>query len=82
VELKRLRANERFPRDAVIVTVRKALGRTVADVGAVEVIADFPMPVPAALRAAQSMLEQNGLSRIAVVVDDGDWRPEWGQLVD
>ena len=81
-ELKRLRPHERQPHDAVIVTVRRALGRTVADVGAVEVIADFPLPVPQALRAAETMRLENGLSRIAVIVDDGDWRPEWGLLVD
>jgi hypothetical protein len=81
-ELKRLHPNQRQPRDAVIVTVRRALGRTVADVGAVEVIADFPRPVPLALEAAETMRAENGLASIAVIVEDGDWRPEWGTLVD
>ncbi|HEY8576667.1 MAG TPA: hypothetical protein VIL88_10050 [Devosia sp.] len=80
-QLERLRADERQPRDAVIVTVRKALGRTVADVAAVEVIADFPLPVPQALKAAEQLRLEAGLKRIAVIVEDGDWRQEWGQLV-
>ncbi len=79
--LTRLHPNDRYPRDAVIVTVRKAMGRTVADVAAVEVIADFPMSVPAALEAAESLRREEGLSRIAVVVADEDWRPQWGELV-
>ena len=81
-ELKRLHPHQRHSHDAVIVTVRRALGRTVADVAAVEVIADFPLPVPAALRAAETLRLENGLNGIAVIVDDGDWRPEWGLLVD
>lgn len=81
-EFKRLRAHERQPHDAVIVTVRRALGRTVADVAAVEVIADFPLPVPAALLAAERLRQEAGLARVAVIVDDGDWRQEWGALVD
>lgn len=81
-QFKRLQPHERQPRDAVIVTVRKALGRTVADVAAVEVIADFPMPVPSALLAAEQLRQQAGLNQIAVIVDDADWRPEWGTLVD
>ncbi|MBU1333329.1 MAG: hypothetical protein KJ944_08980 [Alphaproteobacteria bacterium] len=80
-ELKRIHPHERQPRDAVIVTVRRALGRTVADVAAVEVIADFPRPVPAALEAAESLRQAEGLKSIAVIVDDADWRPEWGKLV-
>jgi len=81
-ELKRIYPNERQPRDAVIVTVRRALGRMVADVGAVEMIADFPKPVPAALKAAECLLAEAGLKEIAVIVEDGDWRPEWGTLVE
>jgi hypothetical protein len=78
----RLRPNQRQPRDAVIVTVRRAPGRMVADVAAVEVIADFPSPVPVALAAAEKLRQEAGLSRIAVIVDDGEWRPEWGHLVE
>jgi len=81
-EFRRLRANERQPRDAVIVTVRNTLGRTVADVAAVEVIADFPQPVPAALRAAEQLRSEAGFAQVAVIVDDGVWRPEWGALVE
>lgn len=81
-ELKRLYPHDRHPHDAVIVTIRRALGRMVADVAAVEVIADFPLPVPAALKAAERMRQENHLNRIAVIVDDGDWKPEWGLLVD
>lgn len=81
-ELRRLRPNERQPHDAVIVTVRRALGRTVADVGAVEMIADFPKPVPAALQDAEQLLAEAGLREIAVIIDsDIEWRPEWGTLV-
>lgn len=81
-ELKRLKAHERQPHDAVIVTVRRTFGRTVADVAAVEVIADFPLPVPAALLAAEALRQEAGLSGISVIVNDEDWRPEWGLLVD
>ena len=81
-ELKRLKPHERHPRDAVIVTVRRTFGRMVADVAAVEIIADFPQPVPVALRAAEALRREEGLSQIAVIVEDDDWRPEWGMLVD
>ena len=81
-QLKRLYPHDRLPHDAVIVTVRRALGRVVADVAAVEVIANFPLPVPAALAAAEVLRRQNQLNRIAVIVDDGDWQPHWGTLVD
>jgi hypothetical protein len=72
----------RTPWDAVIVTVRCALGRTVADVAAVEYIADFPMPVPKALAAAAVLRDNMGLKRIAVCLEDENlWRPEWGSLI-
>jgi len=80
--LKRLLPTERQPRDAVIVTVRRAPGRMVADVAAVEVIAGFPQPVPQALESAENLRQREGLGHIAVIVDDGDWRPEWGALAD
>ncbi|MFD2647955.1 hypothetical protein ACFSX5_09145 [Devosia albogilva] len=81
-ELRRLYPNQRQPHDAVIVTVRQALGRTVADVAAVEVIADFPQPVPQALAAAEALQAQAGLREIAVIIDsEVEWRPEWGTLV-
>lgn len=71
----------RTPWDAVIVTVRRALGRTVADIAAVEYIADFPMPVPKALAAAAVLRDQMGLKRIAVCLEDEKlWQPEWGSL--
>ena len=81
-ELRRLHPHQRHPHDMVIVTVRRALGRMVADVAAVEVIADFPLPMPAALKAAETLRQENGLNGISVIVDDGDWKPEWGALVD
>jgi hypothetical protein len=80
--LTRLHPHDRHPRDAVIVTIRRAPGRMVADVAAVEVIADFPQPVPQALRSAEALRQSEGLSKIAVIVDDGDWREEWGTLAD
>ncbi|WEK04060.1 MAG: hypothetical protein P0Y65_18025 [Candidatus Devosia phytovorans] len=80
--LTRLHPHDRHPRDAVIVTIRRAPGRMVADVAAEEVIAGFPQPVPAALDSAEKLRQQAGLERIAVIVDDGDWRPEWGALSD
>jgi hypothetical protein len=71
----------RIPWDAVIVTVRRALGRTVADLAAVEYIADFPMPVPKALAAAAVLKDSMGLKRIAVRLEDERlWQPEWGNL--
>jgi len=81
-EFKRLHPHERHPHDAVIVTVRKGLGRMVADVAAVEVIADFPLPVPAALEAAERLRQEAGLSKVAIIIDDGVWRSEWGRLID
>lgn len=80
-EYERLPLGARTPWDAVIVTVRRALGRTVADIAAVEHVADFPMPVPTALTQAASLRDRLGLKRIAVVLEDEAlWRPEWGHL--
>jgi hypothetical protein len=81
-QFHRLYPDQRHPRDAVIVTVRRAMGRMVADVGAVEVIADFPRPVPRALEAAETLRTEMGLNRIMVIVEDGDWQPHWGTLLD
>lgn len=78
---ERLALGSRMPWDAVIVTVRLALGRTVADVAAVEQIADFPMPVPRALQEAEVMRDRLGLKRVAVILEDEKlWRAEWGDL--
>lgn len=80
-QYERLALGARVPWDAVIVTVRRALGRTVADIAAVEQIADFPMPVPQALIEAAAMRDRLGLRRIAVMLeDDSLWRAEWGDL--
>lgn len=77
----RLPLGSRFPRDAVIVTVRRALGRTVADVAAVDQIADFPLPVPRALEQASRWCGEMGLARIQVVLEDERlWRADWGEL--
>lgn len=78
---ERLNLGARVPNDAVIVTVRRALGRTVADVAAVEYIADFPMPVPKALVAAVRLCDRMGLKRVAVMLEDEKlWQEEWGTL--
>jgi hypothetical protein len=80
-DYQHLRLGARIPWDAVIVTVRRALGRTVADVAAVEYIADFPMPVPKALATAAVLRDNMGLKRIAVRLEDEKlWQPEWGKL--
>jgi hypothetical protein len=78
---QQLQLGQRTPWDAVIVTVRRALGRTVADVAAVDQIADFPMPVPRALVEADEMRNRLNLRRIVVVLEDEKlWLPEWGTL--
>ena len=80
-DFERIGLGSRTPWDAVIVTVRRALGRTVADVAAVEYIADFPMPVPKALETAALLRDRMGLKRIAVRLEDEKlWQPEWGSL--
>lgn len=80
-DFEQISLGSRTPWDAVIVTVRRALGRTVADVAAVEYIADFPMPVPRALVAAAALRDKMGLRRIAVRLEDESlWQPEWGNL--
>jgi hypothetical protein len=78
---ERLHSGTRVPRNAVIVTVRRSLGRTVADVAAEDQIADFPLPVPRALEQAANWCKQMGFARIQVIVDDEQlWNPEWGVL--
>ncbi len=78
---ERLPLGARFPPDAVIVTVRRALGRTVADVAAVDQIADFPLPVPRALEQASQWCGEMGLARIQVVLEDERlWNAAWGEL--
>ena len=81
IKLERMLPKTRVPWDAVVVTVRESLGRTVADVAAVDVIADFPLPVPAALQAAEELRRKTGLNRIVVMVEDEKlWRKDWGEL--
>ncbi|MDB5621538.1 MAG: hypothetical protein JWR39_101 [Devosia sp.] len=81
IKLERLLPKTRVPWDAVVVTVRESLGRTVADVAAVDVIANFPLPVPAALAAAEELRQRSGLNRIVVMVEDERlWRKDWGEL--
>jgi hypothetical protein len=78
---QRLHPGSRIPRDAVIVTVRRALGRTVADIAADDQIADFPLPVPKALEQASRWCREMGLARIQVVLEEEQlWNPEWGVL--
>ncbi len=81
-QYERLSLGARTPWDAVIVTVRRSLGRTVADVAAVEQIAEFPMPVPRALTEAANLRDKLGLARITVRLEDEQlWLPEWGDLL-
>jgi hypothetical protein len=78
---ERLQLGERYPWDAVVVTVRRSLGRTVADIAAVDEIADFPLPVPRALDQANRWCSEKGLKRIQVVLEDEKlWNTEWGVL--
>ena len=80
---ERLPLGARVPWDAVIVTVRRSLGRTVADIAAVDQIADFPLPVPKALEQAKRWCEDKGLTRINVMLEDEQlWSADWGDLVD
>jgi len=86
----RLQANAAAPADAVVVTLWKATGRTVADVvcpvGSVcgELsIAEFPRPVPLALERAEEMRKLCNLSRVVISLSDSAlWRPQWGDLID
>ena len=81
-EYKRIAIDGRTPWDAVIVTVSRGAGRTVADVAAVDEIADFPMPVPEALEKAAILQERLGLTCIAVRLQEENlWRSEWGELI-
>lgn len=80
---ERLEPGARTPWDAVVVTVRRGWGRTLADIAAVEHIADFPMPVPAALGEAAALRDKLGLTRIVVMLmEEQLWRPEWGRLCE
>ena len=86
----KLQANEAAPADAVVVTLWKATGRTVADVvcpadtvGGELSIAEFPRPVPLALERAEEMRKLCKLSRVVVSLSDSAlWRPQWGDLVE
>lgn len=81
-QYERLEAGARTPWDAVVVTVREQSGRTVADVAAVEHVADFPKPVALALADAAALQEKMGLSRTVVILsEDRLWNAEWGKLV-
>ncbi|MET3901223.1 hypothetical protein ABIB57_005193 [Devosia sp. UYZn731] len=80
---ERLHPGSRIPRDVVVVTVRQSLGRTVADVAAVDQIADFPTSVPRALELASHWCTEFGLSRIQVILEDEHlWSSDWGALSD
>lgn len=82
-EYERLEVGARTPWDAVVVNVREAIGRTVADVVAVEHVADFPKPVPRALEDAAELQKRMGLARIVVIVEDKSlWREQWGSLIE
>jgi hypothetical protein len=71
----------RVPWDAVVVTIRRSLGRTVADVAAVDHIAEFPLPVPRALDQAARWCREKGLARVLVILEDERlWNTEWGVL--
>ncbi len=81
-QFERLPLGARMPWDAVVVTVRRALGRTVADVAAVEQIADFPLPVPKALVEAEHLRGRLHLKRVVVLLEDEAlWNGDWGELV-
>lgn len=80
---ERLEPGARTPWDAVVVTVRRGWGRTLADIAAVEHIADFPMPVALALGEAATLRDKLGLTRIVVMLmEEQLWRPEWGRLCE
>lgn len=87
---ERLRRDDTPPRDAVLVSLWNAAGRTVADVVCSHAragddlgIAEFPRPVCIALERAEEVRKASRLSRVVVAVDDPRlWRPEWGELVE
>lgn len=82
-QYERLEAGARTPWDAVVVTVREVSGRTVADVAAVEHVADFPKPVALALADAAALQEKMGLNRTVVILSEEKlWKSEWGNLVN
>ncbi|WP_108459739.1 hypothetical protein [Devosia naphthalenivorans] len=80
---ERMPLGARMPWDAVIVTVRRSLGRTVADVAAMVEIADFPLSVPRALDQAATWCREKGLSNIRVILEDEQlWNADWGTLTE
>lgn len=87
---ERLQPDAAPPADAVVVTLWRATGRTVADVVCTSdclagdlSIAEFPRPVPLALERAEEMRRLCNLSRVVVALDDPSlWRQQWGELVD
>jgi hypothetical protein len=85
---ERCRPDE-IPINAVIVSVWRALGRTVADIACSTLptlrecnTAEFPRPVPHTLERAEELRERYDLTKIVIVIEDESlWRESWGELL-
>ena len=81
---------DHIPESAVIVSLWRATGRTVADIVCTScpkadeyIVAEFPRPVPIALQRAEELREACGLKEVIVICPDLNlWKPDWGRLVD